>query len=91
MFCGYFDIFQHFQDAAYYSSSIISSGLAYTVRSLDTFKPNVDDIDQFKTDEYPLKSSQEHLDLFPTGRFGEFHPHDQHLTYSEYTSKQQRL
>ena len=66
---------------------------AYTVRSLDTFKPNVADIDQFKmlkVDEYPLKSSQEHLDvmcfpnLFPTGRFGEFHPRDEHLSFSEY-------
>ena len=71
----------------------------YTVRSLDTFKPNVADIDQFKmlkVDKYPLKSSQEHLDvmcfpnLFPTGRFGEFHPRDEQRV-RKVASKQQRL
>ncbi len=55
-------------DQSGYTASI----QAYTVRTLDPMWTS----SMLKVDEYPLKISQ---DLFPTGRFGEFRPRDQHL------------
>ncbi len=72
----------------------MQSGLqSYTIRSLDKFVPTATDIDQYKmlrVDEYPLKSQQQHLDLmcfanlFPSGCFGEHHPRDVKLSFSDY-------
>ena len=58
---------------------------AYTLRNLDTFKPNVADIDQFKMRSQEMSCAfQTFSQHRPTGRFGEFHPRDEHLAFSEY-------
>ena len=74
-------------------SEYIAGLQAYTVRSMDKYVPTGTDIDQYKmvhVAEYPLKSTQHHLDLmcfpdlFPTGRCGEHEPRDIFLSFSEY-------
>ena len=57
---------------------------AYTIRKMDQYMPTGRDIDHYKllsVHEQPLDNRQRYLDvlcfpiLFPTGKYGEFHPH----------------
>ena len=66
---------------------------AFTVRNLDKTLSTESDIDQYKllnVREDPIDNRQQHLDvmcfpvLFPTGRFGKYHPHDVKISHSEY-------
>ena len=66
---------------------------AYTIHKMDQYMPTGKDIDHYKllsVHEQPLDNRQKFLDvlffpsLFPTGRYGEFHPHMVKLTFSEY-------
>ena len=66
---------------------------AYTIRKMDQYMPTGRDIEHYKllsVHEQPLDNRQKHLDvlcfptLFPTGRYGEFHPRSVKLTFSEY-------
>ena len=66
---------------------------AYTIRKMDQYMPTGKDIDHYKllsVSEKPLDNRQKYLDvlcfpsLFPTGRYGEFHPRAVRLTFSEY-------
>ena len=66
---------------------------AYTIKNLDSKLPPTSDIEQYKVfgvREDPIDNGQQHLDvmcfpiLFPTGRFGEFHPREEKLSHSEY-------
>ena len=66
---------------------------AFTIRKLDTKIVKDSDISQYKllnVREQAIDDRQSHLDLmcfpnlFPTGRFGENHPHQQKLDFSEY-------
>ena len=56
---------------------------AFTIRNLDNKLLTASDTEQYKVlgvTEYPIDNRQQHLDvmcfpvLFPTGKFGEFHP-----------------
>ncbi len=62
------------------------------MRSLDKCVPTATDIDQYKmiwVDEHSLKTQQQDLDLisfpdlFPSGCFGEHHPRDVKLSFSD--------
>ena len=66
---------------------------AYTIRKMDRYMPTGRDIEHYKllsVHEQPLDNRQKHLDvlcfptLFPTGRYGEFHPRPVKLSFSEY-------
>ena len=66
---------------------------AFTIRNLDNKLSHTSDIEQYKllsVREDPIDNRQQHLDvmcfpvLFPTGRFGEFHPRQEKLSHSEY-------
>ena len=66
---------------------------AYTIRKMDQYMPTGKDIDHYKllsVSEKPLDNCQKYLDvlcfpsLFPTGRYGEFHPRAVRLTFSKY-------
>ena len=66
---------------------------AYTIRNLDNNLSTSSDIEQYRllsVTEDPIKNKQEHLDvmcfpvLFPIGEFGEFQPHREKLSPSEY-------
>ena len=66
---------------------------AYTIRNLDNKLSPTSDIEQYKVlsvKEHPIDNRQQHLDvmcfpvLFPTGKFGEFHPRQEKLSHSEY-------
>ena len=66
---------------------------AYTIRKMDQYMPTGRDIEHYKllsVHEQPLDNRQKYLDalcfptLFPTGRYGEFHPRSVKLTFSEY-------
>ena len=66
---------------------------AYTIRNLDSKLSIGSHIEQYKLmsiTEYPINSKQQHIDvmyfpvLFPTGKFGEFHPREEKISPSEY-------
>ena len=66
---------------------------AYTIRKMDQYMPTGKDIDHYRllsVHEQPLDNRQKFLDvlcfptLFPTGKYGEFHPRSVKLTFSEY-------
>ena len=66
---------------------------AYTIRKMGQYLPTGKDIDHYKllsVHEQPLDNRQKYLNvlcfpsLFPTGRYGEFHPCAVKLTFSEY-------
>ena len=66
---------------------------AYTIRNLDNKLSMGSDIQQYRlmsVTEDPINSKQQHLDvmcfpvLFPTGKFGEFHPRKECISPSEY-------
>ena len=66
---------------------------AFTIRNLDNKLSHTSDIEQYKllsVREDPIDNRQQHLDvmcfpvLFPTGRFGEFHPRQEKLSHSKY-------
>ena len=66
---------------------------AYTIRKMDQYMPTGRDIEHYKllsVHEQPLDNRQRYLDvlcfpiLFPTGKYGEFHPRSVKLTFSEY-------
>ena len=66
---------------------------AYTIRNLDNKLSIGSDIEQYRlmsVTEDPIGNKQQHLDvmcfpvLFPTGKFGEFHPREEKLSPSEY-------
>ena len=64
---------------------------------MDQYMPTGKDIDHYKllsAKETPIDNCQKYLDvlcfptLFPTGRYGEFHPRSVKLTFSEYIKSQ---
>ena len=66
---------------------------AFTVRNLDNKLSTESDIDQYKllnVREDPIDNRQQHLDvmcfpvLFPTDRFGKYHPREVKISHSEY-------
>ena len=66
---------------------------AFTIRNLDNKLSTKSDIEQYKllsVTEDPIDNTQQYLDvmcfpvLFPTGKFGEFHPRQEKLSHSEY-------
>ena len=66
---------------------------AYTIRNLDNKLSMGSNIQQYRlmsVTEDPINSKQQHLDvmcfpvLFPTGKFGEFHPRKECISPSEY-------
>ena len=66
---------------------------AYTIRNLDRKLFTVSDLEQYRLmsiTEDPISNRQQHLDmmcfpvLFPTGKFGEFHPRKERISTSEY-------
>ena len=66
---------------------------AFTIRNLDNKLLTASDTEQYKVlsvKEDPIDNRQQHLDtlcfpaLFPTGKFGEFHPREQKISHSEY-------
>ena len=66
---------------------------AYTIRNLDNKLSTTSDIEQYKllsVTEDPIDNRQQYLDvmyfpvLFPTGRFGKFHPRQEKLSHCEY-------
>ena len=66
---------------------------AYTIRNLDNKLSTTSDFEQYKllrVTEDPIDNRQQHLDvmcfpvLFPTGRFGKFHPRREKLSHCEY-------
>ena len=66
---------------------------AYTIRKMDQYMPTGRDTEHYKllnVHEQPLDNRQKYFDvlcfpaLFPTGRYGEFHPRPVKLTFSEY-------
>ena len=66
---------------------------AYTIRNLDSKLSMGSDIEQYRLmsiTEDPISNKQQHLDvmcfpvLFPTGKFGEFHPREEKISPSEY-------
>ena len=71
----------------------VASFQAYTIRNLDNKLSPTSDIEQYKllsVREGPIDNRQQYLDvmcfpvLFPTGKFGEFHPRQEKLSHSEY-------
>ena len=71
----------------------VASFQAYTIQNLDNKLSPTCDIEQYKllsVREDPIDNRQQHLDvmcfpvLFPTGKFGEFHPQQEKLSHSEY-------
>ena len=69
---------------------------AFTIRKLDTKIVKDTDISQYKllnVKEQAIDDRQSHLDLmcypnlFPTKRFGENHPHQVKLDFSEYVKQ----
>ena len=68
---------------------------AFTIRNLDNKLSTKSDIEQYKlfsVTEDPIDNRQQYPDvmcfpvLFPTGKFGEFHPRQEKLSQSEYIS-----
>ena len=66
---------------------------SYTIRNLDNKLPPSSDVEQYKLLSVtgdPISNRQQHLDvmcfpcLFPTARFGEFHPRKEKLSPSEH-------
>ena len=66
---------------------------AFTIRNLDNKLSTASDTEQYKVlgvTEDPIDNRQQHLDvmcfpvLFPTGKFGEFHPREKKISHSEY-------
>ena len=66
---------------------------AFTIRNLDNKLSTQSDTEQYKVlgvKEDPIDNRQQYLDvmcfpvLFPTGKFGEFHPREEKLSHSEY-------
>ena len=66
---------------------------AFTIRNLDNKLSTKSDIEQYKllsVTEDPIDKRKQYLDvmcfpvLFPTGKFGEFHPRQEKLSHSEY-------
>ena len=65
---------------------------AYTIHKIDQYMPSGKDIDHYKLSvhEQPLDNRQKYLDvlcfptLFPIGMYGEFHPRDIKISFSEY-------
>ena len=64
---------------------------AFTIRNLDNKLSTASNTEQYKVlgvTEDPIDNRQQHLDvmcfpvLFPTGKFGEFHPREKTLTVS---------
>ena len=62
---------------------------AFTIRNLDNKLSTAPDTEQYKVlsvTEDPIDNRQQHLDvmcfpvLFPTGKFGEFHPREKKLS-----------
>ena len=75
------------------SEDDVRSLQAYTIRKMDQYMPTGRDIDHYKllsVSEQPLDNRQKYLDvlcfpsLFPTGRYGEFHPRTVKLSFCEY-------
>ena len=75
------------------SKEDVSSFQSYTIRSLNVKQSTVSDIEQYKlfsVKEDALDNRQKFLDvmcfphLFPSGRFGEFHPRELKISSSEY-------
>ena len=66
---------------------------AFTIRNLDNKLSTASDTEQYKVlgvTEDPIDNRQQHLDvkyfpvLFPTEKFGEFHPREKKISHSEY-------
>ena len=75
------------------SDNEIDAFQAYTIRNLDNKLSTTTDVEQYKlvsVREEPIDNRLQHLDimcfpvLFPTGEFGQFHPHEHKLSHSEY-------
>ena len=75
------------------SKEDVSSFQSYTIRTLNEKQSTVSDIEQYKllsVKEDALDNRQRFLDvmcfphLFPSGRFGEFHPREVKISSSEY-------
>ena len=75
------------------SSDEVCSYHSYTVRQLNSKQSSLPDTEYYKlvdVKEDPLSNKVKYLDvlcfptLFPTGRFGESHPRQQHITPSEF-------
>ena len=75
------------------SEDDIAGFQAFTIRNLDNKLSTASDTEQYKVlgvKEDPIDNRQQHLDalcfpaLFPTGKFGEFHPREQKISHSEY-------
>ena len=75
------------------SSDELDAFQAYTIRNLDSKLSTVSDLEQYRLmsiTEDPISNRQQHLDmmgfpvLFPTGKFGEFHPCKERISTSEY-------
>ena len=71
----------------------VASFQAYTIRNLDNKLSPTSHIEQYKlltVREGPIDNRQQYLDvmcfpvLFPTGKFGEFHPRQEKLSHTEY-------
>ena len=66
---------------------------AFTIRNLDNKLSTPSHTEQYKVlgvTEDPIDNRQQHLNvmcfpvLFPTGKFGEFHPREKKISHSEY-------
>ena len=75
------------------SEDDIAGFQAFTIRNLDNNLSTASDTEQYKVlgvKEDPIINRQQHLDalcfpaLFPTGKFGKFHPREQKISDSEY-------
>ena len=75
------------------SQDEVNAFQAYTIRNLDSKLSIGSDIEQYRLmsiTEDPINNKQQHLDvmcfpvLFPTGKFGEFHPREEKISPSEY-------
>ena len=71
----------------------ISGFQAFTIRNLDNKLSTDSDIEQYKllsVREDPIDNRQQHLDvmcfpkLYPTGKFGKYHPRDVKISHSEF-------
>ena len=71
----------------------ISGFQAFTIRNLDNKLSTESDIEQYKllsVREDPIDNRQQHLDvmcfpkLYPTGKFGKYHPRDVKISHSEF-------
>ena len=67
--------------------------LAFTIRNLDNKLSTESDIEQYKllsVREDPIDNRQQYLDvmcfptLYPTGRFGKYHPREVKISHSEF-------